>query len=100
MSSRLSERERYIILGSLFMSSDNTYDKAIESFQKLLELYPDDKYGNGNLGSLYAYIEEWDKAVERYQVRLQSKTADLFDYSGLASAYRGKGLQDDLCVHG
>jgi serine/threonine protein kinase/Flp pilus assembly protein TadD len=94
MSSRLSERERYIILGSFYMSSDNTYDKAIESFQKLLELYPDDKYGNSGLGSLYAHIAEWDRAVERYQVRLQSKNADLFDYSNLASAYMGKGLFD------
>jgi serine/threonine protein kinase/predicted Zn-dependent protease len=94
LSSRLSERERYIILGSFFMSSDNTYDKAIESFQKLLELYPDDKYGNYNLGLLYIYIEEWDKALERYQIRLQSKNADLFDYSDFALAYMGKGLFD------
>ncbi len=94
LSSRLSERERYIILGAFFMSSDNTYDKAIESFQKLLELYPDDRYGNYNLGLLYESIEEWDKALERYQVRLQSKNADLFDYSGFASAYMGKGLFD------
>jgi len=94
LSGRLSERERYIILGSFYTSSDNTYDKAIEAYQKLLELYPDDKYGNNNLGLLYRSIEEWDKAVERYQVRLQSKNADLFDYSGLASAYGGKGLYD------
>jgi len=94
LSSRLSERERYIILGSFFMSSDGTYDKAIEACQKLLELYPDDWLGNHNLANLYAAIEEWDKAVEKYQVVFQSKNADLFDYSGLASVYRGKGLYD------
>ena len=94
LSSRLSERERYIILGSFFMSSDNTYDKAIEAYQKLLEIYPDDKSANHNLGSVYASIEEWDKAIEKYQVAFQSKNADLFDYSGLASAYMGKGLYD------
>ncbi|NIN93224.1 tetratricopeptide repeat protein [bacterium] len=94
LSSRLSERERYIILGSFFMSSDSTYNKAIDAYQKLLELYPDDKLGNRNLGSVYRGIREWDKAIERYQARFQSKNADLFDYSGLASAYMGKSLYD------
>jgi tetratricopeptide (TPR) repeat protein/tRNA A-37 threonylcarbamoyl transferase component Bud32 len=94
LSNRLSERERYIILGSFFMSSDSTYDKAIDAYQKLLELYPDDRLGNQNLGSVYASIEEWDKAIEKYQVAFQSKNADLFSYSDLASAYMGKGLYD------
>ena len=94
LSDRLPEREPYIILGSFYMSSQNTYDKAIETYEKLLELYPDDKSGNHNLGNVYSNIEEWDKAIERYQVCLQSKNAELFDYTGLASAYRGKGLFD------
>jgi serine/threonine protein kinase/predicted Zn-dependent protease len=94
LSGRLPERERYIILGSFYMSSKNTYGKAIEAYEKLLELYPDDKLGNRNLGTVYRGIGEWDKAIERYQARFQSKNADLSDYTGLALAYMGKDLYD------
>ena len=94
LSDRLPERERYIIHGSFYMTSENTYDKAIEAFEKLLELYPDDKFGNHNLGILNENIKEWDKAIERYQECCKSKNADLFDYTGLASAYMGKGFYD------
>jgi len=94
LSDRLSERERYLILGSFYSSTENTYDKAIEAYERLLELYPDDKLGNHNLGYVYESIEEWDKTIERYQKCCQSRSTDLFDYTGLASAYMGKGLYE------
>ena len=94
LSERLPERERYIILGDYYRTSENTYDKAMEAYKRLLELYPDDKTGNHYLAVLYEYIEEWDKALEKYQAAIQAKSADLSDYTGLASAYRQKGLYD------
>ncbi len=65
---RVSERERYSIEGDSYRQSEKTLAKAIEAYQKLLELYPDDLIGNTNLGVLYSDIEEWDKAIERYRV--------------------------------
>ena len=64
---RVSERERYLIQGQLYYSDPKTYDKAIESFNKLLELYPDDSIGANYLGNIYNFLEEWDKALKYHE---------------------------------
>jgi serine/threonine protein kinase len=48
---RVSERERYLIQGQYYYSDPKTYDKAIESYNKLLELYPDDTIGTSRENS-------------------------------------------------
>jgi tetratricopeptide (TPR) repeat protein len=63
LKDRVSERERFQIQGDFYTASVKTHDKAIEAYNKLLELYPDDLIGNENLGILYFNIEEWDKAA-------------------------------------
>jgi tetratricopeptide (TPR) repeat protein len=93
LSDRVSERERYQIQGDYYERSE-TYDKSIEAFSKLLELYPDDINGNNVLGLIYADIEEWDKAIERYEVNFKNKVEFMYAYANLANAYRGKGLYD------
>jgi serine/threonine protein kinase/tetratricopeptide (TPR) repeat protein len=93
LSDRVSERERYQIQGDYYERSE-TYDKSIEAFSKLLELYPDDINGNNVLGIIYADIEEWDKAIERYEVNFKNKVEFMYAYTNLANAYRGKGLYD------
>ena len=56
LSDRLSEKERLLIQGSTFLTSDSTWDKAIEVYTKLIDLYPDSVeaiMSNNNLGRLY-----------------------------------------------
>jgi len=93
-SDRISDRERYRIQGDFYFSSEKTYDKAIESYNKLLELYPEDSIGNNNLGLLYYRLEEWDKAIERYEVCRKIKAIFTPSYSALADLYRAKGLNE------
>jgi len=54
LSDRFSARKRYLIGGDFYSSSERTYDKAIEEYKKLLELYPDDPTGNHNLAIKYS----------------------------------------------
>jgi tetratricopeptide (TPR) repeat protein len=93
-SDRSSDRERYRIQGDFYLGSEKTFDKAIESYNKLLELYPEDSIGNTNLGLLYYRLEEWDKAIERYEVCRKIKATFMPSYSGLADSYRAKGLNE------
>ncbi len=93
-SDRSSDRERYRIQGDFYFSSEKTYDKAIESYIKLLELYPEDSIGNTNLGLLYYRLEEWDKAIERFEVCRKIKATFMPSYGGLADSYRAKGLNE------
>jgi serine/threonine protein kinase/lipopolysaccharide biosynthesis regulator YciM len=95
LSDRISDRERYLIQGGFYRQSEKTYDKAIEAYTNLLELYPGDWPGNNNLGILYAAIGERDKAIERYKTAIQHKDQAIVVYTNLASSYRAKGLYDE-----
>jgi tetratricopeptide (TPR) repeat protein len=88
---RVSERERYWIQGYYYNSDPKTYDKAIATFTKLLEIYPDDTIAPGYLGNIYNDLEEPDKALRYYEMEVAvSKT--LLDYANLAGNYESLGL--------
>ncbi len=94
LKDRLSEREQLIIEGDFYYDSENTYDKAIEVYNKLLRLYPDDFAASNNLGNIYSFLEEWDKAIELYKVRIDLKDDSTIPYTNLAINYRAKGMYD------
>jgi len=94
LADRLSDRERYLIQGAFYSWSAKTMDKAINAYNKLLQLYPDDLIGNNNLGVIYAGLEEWDKAIERYEVCIQNKDESYFPYTNQAGNYAARGLYD------
>ncbi|NQS89057.1 tetratricopeptide repeat protein, partial [Patescibacteria group bacterium] len=96
LSDRISDRERYSIEGSFYYNkSEKTWDKAIDAFNKLLQLYPDDWIGMINLGIIYNEgLEEFDKAIELFEVPVQNKVEAFHPYANLASVYRRKGMYD------
>ena len=94
LSGRLPARERYLIEGDFKSFSEKTYDKAIEAYEKLLELYPDDGTGNHNLATMYSGIGEKQKAIEHYETNRKSDNLGLLGYGNLASVYRQVGFYD------
>jgi len=94
LSDRVSDRERYRIWGDFYRQSEKTYDKAIEAYNKLLQLYPADWIGNNYLGEVYRYIEQWDNAIEYYRVPIQNKIESNIPYLNLGEIYAAKGLYD------
>jgi tetratricopeptide (TPR) repeat protein len=93
LSDRISDRERCIIEGQLYYQKESTYDKAIDAFNKLLELYPDDSIANNYLGNIYSNLEEWDKAIEKLEERVRIQK-DVMNIGGLGALYATKGLYD------
>lgn len=91
---RLKDRERLQIQGTYFMHSEKTYKEAIETFDKLLQLYPWDILGNNQLAALYLRLEEWEKAIERFEVIRRYKTEAVAPYYMLARAYNCLGQHD------
>jgi len=96
LADRVSDRERYQIQGDFyrFVGSEKTYDKAIEAYKKVLQLYPDDSTGNINLGGLYRDLEQWDKAIERFEVNIRNKVENPISYANAAHLYAAKGMYD------
>jgi len=94
LKDRVSERERYYIEADYYRRSEETYDKAIEAYTKLLALYPDDHVGNNNLGVVYNALEEYDKAIERFAVNVLNQSQNYHSYSNLSQAYLATGQLD------
>ncbi len=88
----VSERERFLIEAEYYGSmSERNWDKAIDAFTKLLNLYPWDGIGNGDLGFTYWSMEEWDKSIERYEVLRRYNVSDSVTYFMLSFNYLCKG---------
>lgn len=66
LGDRISDRERYLIEGSYLNLVKKDYDKAIKTYQDVLELYPEDDEAKLKLGAIYFNIEEWDTALDYY----------------------------------
>jgi serine/threonine protein kinase/tetratricopeptide (TPR) repeat protein len=91
LSNRVSERERLAIHGNYYMASRQTYDRAIESYQRLLSLYPDDRIANINLGIIYFSLEEFEKAVELYQAYIGYSPDGILGYWNLGETFMAMG---------
>jgi serine/threonine protein kinase/Tfp pilus assembly protein PilF len=94
LSDRISDRERFRNYGDFYTSSEKTYDKAIEAYNDLLQLYPEDMGGNGWLGILYNRLEEWDKAIGRLEICINNKEETYYPYYHIEFSYRAKGMYD------
>jgi tetratricopeptide (TPR) repeat protein len=93
LSDRVSDRERHIIQAYFCHQRERTYPQAIEACDKLLELYPDDGFGNGYLGLIYDNLEDWEKSLPRYLFCYQDRKSVL-DCSNLGSVYERLGEYD------
>jgi len=91
---RLSDREFHLIQADFYYVYERNIEKAIESYTKLLELYPDDPTGNNNLGSLYNAIEEFEKSAEYFEKNIKNGYRRVTSYQGLSGAYRRLGMYD------
>jgi tetratricopeptide (TPR) repeat protein len=89
---RVSERERLLIEAAyLRYTSEETWDKAIAAYSKLITLYPWELYGGEELAFLYFQMEEYDKAVERFEVLWKYKYQSASAYHVWAWSYLSKG---------
>jgi len=63
LAANLSEREKFFILGANAVYNLRDYKKGIAYYEILLELYPDDFWGNENISRAWL----WSGDLERYR---------------------------------
>ena len=88
---RMSEREKYRTLGTYYMSVARNYEKAIENYETLVELYPADNVGHGNLALAYLNTGNVQRALEEGRLALEmypGQWADRYNYA-MYSMYAG-----------
>jgi tetratricopeptide (TPR) repeat protein len=86
----LTHRERLLIEGDFFNALENDSPRAIEIYESLLLLYPDDKMALENLGAIYRNTEQWEKAAECFE-RLQEIKITRIVILNLSFIYKAKG---------
>jgi serine/threonine protein kinase/Flp pilus assembly protein TadD len=91
---RVSDRERYHIQAHFYLQSEKTYDRAIEAYTQLLNLYPEDSIASNNLGSIYNKLEQWDKAIEALKGIGKYSEESVLNYWNLHEAYSSKGERE------
>ena len=83
---RVSDRERFRISAFYFQYVTGEMDKAIEAYELWARSYPRDMVPHGNLGSLYASVGQYDKAIAETDAA-QRLEPSITDYANLASNY-------------
>jgi len=96
LSDRLTERERLMIQGTCYQRSESpsTMDRAIEAYNKLLDLYPDSREAiaaNNNLGAIYRDMEDWGNAIEHLELAVRAGSKFRLVYNVLAAVYMAAG---------
>jgi tetratricopeptide (TPR) repeat protein len=94
LTDRVTDRERYLIEAMYYSTSEQTFDKSIIAFEKILELYPEDEDANGELGWVYQTIEQFDKAAERFEILVKNKIEQVIVYLNLAVCYQALNKYD------
>ena len=89
---RFSDRERYQVAGDINFNSERTFPQAIEMYGKLLELYPQARSANHQVGNIYYFVEDWDNAIRYYETCVNNKTTFFGSYEWLSITYRAKGM--------
>jgi serine/threonine protein kinase/Tfp pilus assembly protein PilF len=89
---RSSAKERYIISGDYYWGGEGDAEKAIATFEKILELYPGDFFGHAKLGEVYTELGEWEKVIGHYEECRKNGNRAVNSYNGLAEAYNAKKL--------
>jgi serine/threonine protein kinase/Flp pilus assembly protein TadD len=91
---RVSDREQYRISAFYFQYVTGEVEKATEAYELWGKSYPRDIVPHGNLGSLYAALGQYDKAIAETEA-CQRLEPTLPGYSNLAEYYVSVGRLKD-----
>ena len=93
LKDRLAEREAYLIQAQKHWQQPGELDKAIDLFEKVLDIYPEDSIATVNLMLIYNNLGQFNKAIEIGErsalLNVELKELHLLH---LGYAYQSKGL--------
>jgi tetratricopeptide (TPR) repeat protein/predicted Ser/Thr protein kinase len=81
---RMSDREKYRTLGSYYLGMALNYEKAVETYEKLVELYPADDVAHANLSLAYLYTGDVQRALTQVREVLKLNPRSTSDRYNLA----------------
>jgi tetratricopeptide (TPR) repeat protein len=95
---RLTERERYNVIGAYHLVVTMNRDQAISAYSTLLDVYPDDYIALNNMGTLYGKLRDVPRSMEYYRRALEVDPTNRLFYTNIASAQGRLGQFDSALV--
>jgi tetratricopeptide (TPR) repeat protein/tRNA A-37 threonylcarbamoyl transferase component Bud32 len=88
---RLTERERYLAMAAYESHVKGDDNRAIQAYEAMLRLNPEDSWALNNLGVQYDAHREYARAVEAYARAFELDTANSLAITNLVIAYANNG---------
>ena len=95
---RLTDRERYLAMGSYYASATGEHDKAVEAYRTLLDLYPDEPIALNNLAEEYQWSRDYPAAEKLYRRAIAVDSTSLVFYTNLSEPLFSQGLADSAAA--
>ncbi|HMK23534.1 MAG TPA: tetratricopeptide repeat protein, partial [Terriglobales bacterium] len=92
---RVSERERYRISALYYQNVSGELEKSIQTYQLWAQSYPKDPIPHGNLGTLFSFLGQFDKAMVETKESAKIDPDSENNYANLAILQAGLGQYDD-----
>jgi tetratricopeptide (TPR) repeat protein/class 3 adenylate cyclase len=95
LSTRASERERFVIAARYYQMVTGDIEKAIENFQVFVQAYPRDARAHGNLGGLYGTTGRFENAAAETLEALRLNPDSGANYANLVLSFTALNRLDD-----
>jgi tetratricopeptide (TPR) repeat protein/predicted Ser/Thr protein kinase len=84
---RVSQRERYRIMGDYYSIASGDEEKGIQTYQVWAQSYPRDDLAPLELGDEYMLLGQWERALSETQESLRLEPNDYVAYSNLVQIH-------------
>jgi eukaryotic-like serine/threonine-protein kinase len=84
---RVSERERYHILGDYYTIGSGDEEKGIQAYELGAKSYPRDELAPLQLGNEYMLLGQWERALSETQESLRLNQNDVVAYNNLGQIF-------------
>ena len=95
LSGRVSDREKYSIAAYYYSSGIGDLEKALQSYQSWSEAYPQDTSAKSNLGVIYNFLGQYDKALPLMLWSAEHDPDSTISYANLAGVYLALNRPND-----
>ena len=92
---RVSERERFHILGHYYGSVTGELEKAIPIYEQWEREYPADATPRTNLGNIYLYLGQGENSLAEHQDALRVESNGVLIYENLSLSYYSLNRLDE-----
>ena len=90
---RVTERERLNIF-ALDAELKGNSRKIIETYEKMVQLFPKDKEAHFRLANVYNFLRRYDEAIKEYEAALEIDPTYIHPYNYLGYLYARRGNTD------